>query len=216
MGVWKKAAQNLVCMVLVCTVVYLPPTQICPPEELYLQQQEKDSCTLCASAMMIRSRLYLAGWENWQAVTESDIRSSAWTSAGLSWTWEYEIGDAFFAIGHKKTEGFSEDQLAGLLKEHPEGVVLYCGGSKPHAVLVTGCKAGVFYCADPAFCYSGKEIPLDQSLLGCRHGTQKRILNGATAYWYLSDSNVSPRVSVGDVNIRDLPDHTGKSLVFRY
>lgn len=176
---------------LLCLIVVLQMLQPQPalsietlPRDIYLQQQESTSCTLCASTMMIRSFLYRNDTD-WEAVTEEDVGTSAWTSEGLSWQWEYIIGDHTVNISHESVSSLDQEKLKWILREHPEGIVLYCGGSVHHGVFLIEYVDGNFYCADPAIGYAGEKILLSQSLLADRLGSQKDVLDAVTAYWYI-------------------------------
>lgn len=93
-------------------------------------------------------------------------------------------------VAQQGCSGITEEKLKEVLDNHPEGIVLYCGGNAPHAVFLTDYVDEVFYCADPAMGYAGKRIPLDESLLGDRHGRQTGILSAVSAYWYISSHNI--------------------------
>lgn len=177
------------CILLILTCLWMPQVQAQAPE--YLQQETGDSCTLCSSTMLIRSLFACSGSDAWSQVTEADVRGKAWTSAGLSWNWSYSVGEDRVTVGHAGTQGMSLEQVQRLLSLHPEGFVLYCGGSQPHAVFVTDVTEDNLYCADPAWGYAGDRIPVADSLLGKRHGSQEDILASVTAYWYIADSDIT-------------------------
>lgn len=188
----QKMLIKLLCLILVGMLFTIPAVQAQAPDNLYLQQETGNSCTLCSSTMMIRSCLYLGQTQDWEQVTESHVRGSAWTAAGLSWNWNYAYEDHSVTVGHMDVSGLELTTLETLLQAHPEGIVLYCGGAAPHAVFVTDLTNGTVYCADPAGSYSGSRIPLAESLLGTRHGDQYGILSATTAYWYIEESYVLP------------------------
>ena len=48
------------------------------PSEIYLTQQGSSTCTMAASAMMLRARFYKSNNSSWRSITESSIRSTAW------------------------------------------------------------------------------------------------------------------------------------------
>lgn len=181
--------RRIFCIFLVLTCLWIPQVQAQTPD--YLQQDTGNSCTLCASTMMIRSLFACAGSEAWQEITESDVRSRAWTSAGLSWNWSYDVGEDTVTVGHTSTDGMTLEQVQSMLSLHPEGFVLYCGGSRPHAVFLIDETDGILYCADPAWGYAGERMPLADSLLGKRHGHQGDILSAVTAYWYIADYTIA-------------------------
>lgn len=161
-----------------------------PPEELYLTQAGSRTCTLCSATMMLRSCMYKLGDDRWQQVTEDSVAVSAWTSEGMYWNWSYSIGDNNVNVAQQGCSGITEENLRDVLDEHPEGIVLYCGGSAPHAVFLSDYEDDVFYCADPAMGYAEKRITLAESLLGDRHGGQAQILSAVSAYWYVSSHNI--------------------------
>jgi len=160
------------------------------PEELYLTQAGSRTCTLCSATMMVRSCLYIMGNDLWEKVTEDSVAAWAWTSDGMYWNWNYSIEGNDLSVAQRGCGGITVDSLKEVLDNHPEGIVLYCGGSAPHAVFLTDYEDDVFYCADPAMGYAGKRIPLEESLLGDRHGGQAQILSAVSAYWYISSHNI--------------------------
>lgn len=163
------------------------------PQELYLTQAGSRTCTLCSSTMMLRSCLYINGDERWQQVTEDAVGVAAWTSDGLYWNWSFTVDDNTLSVAQTGCAGITAEKLKEVLDNHPEGIVLYCGGSAPHAVFLTDCDGDTFYCADPAWGYSGQRIPLEDSLLGDRHGSQSNILSAVSAYWYIASHNIEDR-----------------------
>lgn len=152
------------------------------PESLVIQQSRRGTCTLCSAAMMLRARLYRDGCRDWQAPDESSTSTYGWCSAGLIWSWSYPAADGTLTVAHAFLSGVSEGDLAALLEEHPEGIVLYCG-NLPHAVYLMGYEDGAFICADPAW---GTVSTLAESSLGSCGG-QDSILANVTAYWYIEN-----------------------------
>ncbi len=148
--------------------------------EFYAKQQTSSTCTLASAAMMMRRRAYLDGLDNWDSITESSLRRVAWSYVGLSHDFSMlgiEVQHAYF----DKNESV-EDQLISLLREHPEGIVVY-NRSVPHAILVTDYTGGVFYCADPSTAASSGRIPVSSATIS---------ISGAASYWFVaSDINRS-------------------------
>lgn len=141
---------------------------------VFLKQVGTHTCTLCSAAMLVRRALILKGdLEDWQSVTETSIRSTAWVEGkGLSWNFTYDG----VKVNHDYLPGGSsnKEKLIALLAEHPEGIVLY-NSSAPHAVLLTDYTDGVFYCSDPI---SNGRKPLSEAY--------KVTVENANAYWYVS------------------------------
>lgn len=159
----------------------------------YLTQEGSRTCTLCSATMMLRSCIYINGSDLWQQVTENGVGAYAWTSDGLYWSFSYKLENNNFRISQHGCSGITVEELKAVLDAHPEGVVLYCGGDSPHAVFLSDYEEDIFYCADPAYGYSGSRIPLDQSLLGTRHGGQGSILSAVSAYWYVDSHDLENR-----------------------
>ena len=163
------------------------------PQEIYLTQAQSRSCTLCSATMMLRSCVYIHGSDLWQQVTEWDVGAYAWTGDGLCWRFGYTLGNNQFVISQNSCSGITVEELKAVLDTHPEGIVLYCGGGAPHGVFLTDYEADTFYCADPAYSYAGDRVPLEQSLLGARHGSQENILSAVCAYWYIESHDLEDR-----------------------
>lgn len=162
------------------------------PAALYLTQERSGTCTLCSAAMMLRSRMYLSGSSEWTDVTESGIKSAAWTD-GLKWNWTYTLNGSRLTVSHVgNLGGISIASLKALLDKHPEGIVFYVR-DLPHAVFLTDYEGDTFYCAETVSGYSGKRIPLASSWIGTRLGNQAKILSCADDYWYISSYSIVVR-----------------------
>ena len=146
----------------------------------YAKQLRGDTCTLASAAMMMRRRAYLDGLDNWDDINETSLRRVAWSYVGLSHDFSMlsiEVQHAWFDKSRDV-----EDQVRELLREHPEGIVVY-DRAKPHAVLVTDYTGGQFYCADPSPAAPGGRIPADQATI---------LIANADSYWFVaSDGNRS-------------------------
>lgn len=144
----------------------------------YAKQDRSRTCTLSAAAMMLRRRAYLDGDADWTSVTESDVRSRAWSN-GLAHSFSYHG----ISVGYSTISGSTEDKeaaLISLLAEHPEGIVIY-DRSQPHAILLTDYTDGVFYSADPAGGTAFGRVPISYASIS---------ISGVSGYWYVTaDSN---------------------------
>lgn len=154
---------------------------------LFLTQEGKYTCTLASCAMMMRRYSLLRGDAQWNTITESSIRSVAWLEGvGIYWSFKYSTGlPSPIQVGRNTLPGGNANEaiLKNLLKEHPEGVVIYhYSSSVSHAVLLTDYTDGVFYCADPSPGMPPSRIPLDTAYV-------VRV-NNATAYWYVTSPAV--------------------------
>ena len=163
------------------------------PDSIYIKPTlGGETCTLVASAMAIRARLYLSGNSNWSSVTEHSIFNTAWIGGvGLRGSFTYYIDGNSISMTNTQLNGVSVAGLKSILDAHPEGIVLYCSGL-PHAVFLTDYEGDIFYCADPYGLKSGYRMPLASSYLGDRYNSdQTTILNNVTKYWYVSGYNIA-------------------------
>lgn len=140
-------------------------------KSVFLIQEEYDTCTLCANAMLLRRAALIKGMSDWRSITESSIRSTVWME-GVGMYNSYTYRGISVSRGSFGSDVGSE--LRRLLADHPEGIVTY-QFNNPHALLVTDYTDGVFYCADP----SRDMGRIDNSL------ATRNVLN-ADVYWYVT------------------------------
>lgn len=140
----------------------------------YFKQSRGGTCTLASAAMMLRRRAYFDGLNDWAAVTENSVRSTAWAN-GLSHSFTYKEMQVSYATLPAALQSKTAVLIA-LLAEHPEGIVLY-DRTQPHAVLLTDYTNGIFYCSDPAGNISSGRIPLSSSSVS---------IGRSSCYWYVT------------------------------
>lgn len=151
---------------------------------VFVKQQDRKTCTLASAVMLVRRASFAAGNPNWSSITESSMRSTAWLEGcGLYHNFTY----AGVRVSHARLNGGSGNvaQLKSLLKEHPEGIMIYDRGV-PHAILITDYTNGTFYCADPAKNIASGRIPVSAASI---------TINNADDYWYVS----SPKVTISGI-----------------
>ena len=130
----------------------------------------------------------LAGYEDWEDITESSVGSVAWREGvGISWTFTYD--------GVTMTHDYvsSVEDLKKLLKEHPEGIVAY-DSNKPHAIALTDYdeETDTFYCSDPAEGCAQARIPASDAIIE---------LEDVDVVWYVtSPSKLNPPVQAEKEN----------------
>ena len=170
----------LMMMAVVPTALAATTDEINQPD-VFLKQQQRGTCTLASTAMMLRRTAMLRGDVNWAEITEASCRDAFWLSGrGLPYTFSYDG----ITVGHQRLPGGEENQqiLIDLLADHPEGIMLHAA-CVPHGVLLTDYTDGVFYCADPAENIEPGRVPIDQA-----YGTR---IENASAYWYVTSPNVA-------------------------
>ena len=104
-------------------------------DAVFLKQQQRGTCTLAATSMMLRRTAMLNGDENWDQITESSCREAFWLSGrGLPYNFSY--GD--ITVSHDTLPGGQANTqvLIDLLEEHPEGIMLHAA-CVPHGILLT-------------------------------------------------------------------------------
>ena len=160
-------------------------------EEVFLKQAKgSKTCTLVSAVMLLRRTAMMRGDSDWSNITEEAVKSTAW-SGGLLWDFTYK--KIIVCKGDMPGGTKNADYLISLLKEHPEGIVIY-DADLPHAILITDYTDGSFYYADPA-----------SSALEGRNkltGSERVKIDNLDRYWYV----VTPDVQLDSDSQQDNPD----------
>lgn len=154
-----------------------------PKEDIYVVQSKKHTCTLIAATMLLRNYASRNNFELEQ-ITESTVRSSAWSSVGLSWDFTVNTINVQVVHGIKEAAD-KKEYLIRFLKYHPEGVVIY-DANAPHAIWLFGYDdaTDTFYCADTTTDVAGRAIRLDQSIIPGE--TQEDKIQAIDRLWYVT------------------------------
>ena len=150
-------------------------------------------CILSSSKTMIRRAAIMRGSKMWSNTTNAAIRSDA-TILGLllhNFTHStdglaYTVRCGFFK---GKTEKDRIKEFEQLIKEHPEGVVVW--GKKAsifgqHGVLLTGVKNGVVYAADSYYNKGGYSKGIQKWADTSMYSPLK-----CTQYWYIKQVTIA-------------------------
>lgn len=140
-------------------------------DSVFLKESQPHVCTLTSSAMMVRRAAMLSGDTGWKKITEQYVRQTAW-SEGVGLKWNFT--SAGINVAHKPLT--SKTELINMLKDHPEGVVIY-NPYKPHSILVTDYTDGVFYCSDPSNGSPSGRYPVSQASIS---------VESASRCWYVT------------------------------
>lgn len=154
-----------------------------PVDEIFVVQSRKHTCTLIAATMMLRSYASQNDYAL-DEMTESAVRSSAWSSVGLSW--DFTVNSINVQVVHDiKDAGDKKAYLIHFLKFHPEGVVIY-DANAPHAIWLFGYDedTDTFYCADTTTSVAGRAIRLEESIIPGE--TQEDKINTIDRIWYVT------------------------------
>lgn len=152
-------------------------------DEVFLKQEQRGTCTLASTAMMLRRAALLNGDENWAEITEASCRATFWR-AGRGLPYNFSYGD--LTVSHARLPGGEANTqvLIDLLEEHPEGIMLHAA-CVPHGILLTEYRDGQFYCADPSEYANTGIIPIEEAW-----GTR---VENSNAYWYVTSEVADPK-----------------------
>lgn len=194
----KKVLSAITAIIMVVSMlVYLPDQTLirnadaatveqANQNDVFLKQQGEYTCTLCASAMLMRRVALYRGDSDWYSITESSLMPYAWFSEGLYNSFSYKgINVTCTYVSRGDT-----DTLISMLNQHPEGIVVY-NYDYPHAILLTDYTNGTFYCADPANGVRSGRIPVSEALIS---------IYKIDKVWYCSSPAVKPSPSTVKVS----------------
>ncbi len=217
--IMKKAISRFLCIILILTSVTVPlqGTVIVSAaseddmnaESVFLKQHTSVTCTLAAAAMIMRRTAIAMGYNDWEEITEENIKDVAWVD-GIGLLWNFESFD--MTMGHGYFSGSdNKSYMIKMLEEYPQGYVIYNGGNdgQNHAVVLTDYdeEKDVFYVADPSnAAAAGKITLMESTIVG---DTQDEKIDNLTSYWYI----VSPRIVCEDGEYSVSEDSESGSIV---
>lgn len=158
--------------------------------DMFWTQQEKNTCTLASSVMLLRRKAALMNDAEYKNITEASLKNVAW-SGGLKWTFSYSTKNYTYTVQHTGIDAYNARDVKGeekkslvlsWLKNHPEGLCLYARkgynnfDESNHCVLLTDYTGGVFYGADPA--KNASRVTIDK--------VRKVTIENAASIWYVS------------------------------
>jgi len=195
-----RITEKLNAMLLSIVMLFLM-TQVMPDAKaisiddssVFLKQAESSTCTLAASAMMLRRRAIIDGNSKWSDITENALKPTAW-SGGLKYTFSYSGMDVSHYYINNMSIANKKEAIISRLEKHPEGIVIW-NDTKPHAVLATDYDSATdtIYCADPSG--STKRIALSSCSTLPGSGQNGKI-SGIYKYWYITNKSGWPQVWV--------------------
>lgn len=159
-----------------------------PKQEVYVVQSRAHTCTLIAATMMLRNYASQNGF-SLETIDEAAVRSSAWSSVGLSW--DFTVQSITVQVNQEiKDAADKKAYLIEALEEHPEGVVIY-DANAPHAIWLFGYDEATdtFYCADTTTEVAGRAIRLEESII--RGETQEDKIQTIDRIWYVASIEAS-------------------------
>jgi len=115
-------------------------------------------CVITSCKSMLRRFAITHGSKKWNTITNKAIQPFVAPSGGMKYTSDYSNDGINYHIEHGyfkgNTEASKKRELKQLLKEHPEGVIVWGQNairSGPHAVLAVKIKDGVVYAVDSSY-----------------------------------------------------------------
>ncbi len=166
--------------------------------EVFLKQQEWDTCTLCSAAMLVRRVAMMRGDSDWMNITESTLKECTnWYEVGLSWDFTY---NGIRIVHQWLPSNYNEkvDRLLSFLSTCPEGIIVY-DEEHPHGILLLDCSDGTFYCADPANSTPSGRIPISESLITI--GSLDALWYCTSPLVYLEEPKIDSYISIDDALI---------------
>lgn len=150
----------------------------------YISDYCSGDCLLSANVYMMRRAAILKG-SKWGGIKNRYARKKlCYSFNNMHQEYTFHSDNLTFKGGHGNLPGGYEAnkrKLIRLLEKHPEGIVVHGYDSYgTHGVLITGYKNGLFYCADSAQNYGGRNVGI------VTYGNSSMSsLSGCFQYWYL-------------------------------
>lgn len=170
-------------------------------DAVFLKQQERGTCTLASTAMMLRRTAMLNGDETWNQITEDSCREAFWIS-GVGLPYNFSYGEMTVSRDTLPGGEANVEVLIDVLEEHPEGIMLHAA-CVPHGILLTSYEDGQFYCADPSEYAEEGIIPIEEAW-----GTR---IENSNAYWYVTSEvaqpEAEPLLPEATVTVKESLDH---------
>ncbi len=163
---------------------------------VFITQNTNYTCTLAAATILLRRTAMMRGDSDWDTITESTVRSTAWLEdAGLLNSFEYKG----IVIKNQKFNS-GRAGLIRLLEEHPEGIVIYRSGI--HAMVLTDYTDGIFYLADTGgFGPAYTRFPETQMAQNANSGL---TIDNVDQIWYVESPDVNLDSSFNNYTKTDL------------
>ena len=162
-------------------------------DKVFINQKTDYTCTLVSNVMMLRRAAILLGDPNWMDITEdkcrydSSISSGMW-QGGMVWDYVFYGTTKNVTVSNPRVDRLTNDTsnsgrkklFIQILKDHPEGVVIYSYSNPMHAILLTDydAKTDTFYCSDPNKGTPTKRVPMSESNVN--------IYNVTSIWWIVS------------------------------
>ena len=150
-------------------------------------------CILSSSKTMIRRAAIMRGSKLWSNTTNAAIRSDATIWGLLLHNFTHSTDGLAYTVRSEKFKGKTESErvkeFEQLIKEHPEGVVVWGKNSSifgEHGILLTGVKNGVVYAADSFYNKGSRSEGIQKWQDTSMYSPLK-----CTRYWYIKQITIA-------------------------
>lgn len=211
----KRIAALFLSAALITSFLCVPVSAVSIDDKsVFIKQAGENTCTLAAATMMLRRHAILDGASDWNTITESSVKPTAWASGGLNLRFIYCGLTVKVKSVHDMTLAEKKAYFISTLKSYPEGIEIW-DNVKPHAVLLTDydSKTDTFYCADPSSRAGAGRIKLVDSTM--QGNTQDKIIENVWQIWYIARNCAysSPNGSSGNTAVTIASMISGKWVV---
>ena len=190
-------------------------------DSVFVDQQTAYTCTLASNVMMLRRAALMLGDPNWMFITEKNCRPTLWSEyGGMICDYKYNGSIKSITVINRRV-----DELGGksnpkqffinMLKEHPEGVVIY-DYDRPHAILLTDYTDGQFYCSDPWYELPTKRIPVSQASISVESAESVWYIVSPDLHLTTGSTNTSTTTSTSVANVNEtwqVADEAGLNVI---
>ena len=150
-------------------------------------------CILSSSKTMIRRAAIMRGSKLWSNTTNAAIRKDATVVGLLLHNFTHSTDGLAYTVRSEKFKGKTEKErikeFEQLIKEHPEGVVVWGQKSSifgEHGILLTGVKNGVVYAADSFYNKGTRSVGIQKW-----QDTSMYSPLRCTRYWYIKSITIA-------------------------
>ena len=150
-------------------------------------------CILSSSKTMIRRAAIMRGSKLWSKTTNAAIRKDATIWGLLLHNFTHNTDGLAYTVRSEKFKGKTEKErikeFEKLIKEHPEGVVVWGKNSSifgEHGILLTGVKNGVVYAADSFYNKGTRSVGIQKW-----QDTSMYSPLRCTRYWYIKSITIA-------------------------
>lgn len=213
----KRTLRRLLMLCFLSAAVFLSGTAVNATDvnlndaSLYkVKNYKSGDCLLCANAYMIKRMAMLMESDSYKVISNEALREAA-TADGvntLNSSYTYTADGIEYTVTRGDLNGTAADkcrQVREMLKEHPEGIVVWGGSSSasysgPHGVLITGYNPDkrYFYAADSARNYNGSNTGITSWA-----GTTMFSIRYCSAYYIISSVRLTDAAKIDSIKKTD-------------